>query len=380
MDSHHFKTLAADEKFENLMKMWKHIRLSPKKENKNIENALKILHLPYNPFGAEQIEAHGLYGKDPKGEKLFQKLYLPSPSLQIVEEQSAQVPVFVHGLPGVGKTTMAFQLTHIALDNQRGILGFPVYFPSNSHQDINNITKIIAHTLMIYLAIAPNEFLGLKQGTRQSIVRLWIKFIDEGNALFAKLREVGLPEKGDGASMAKEIRRLMDGIKKLPLLSDQECLDLLHQSIPSENGTMQIFLDVQDKEFNNNAVEQLAQLAKLLSNYSIYLVSLFSGPPEDLEKLKYLYPNLHYEEIDWRKYLKSLLQRRLRAVNEDSISTWCDLEVKYNITNVDDSFINVLDGTPASLIRMGNQILSKIGISGSKLSKRDFDELVGNQE
>lgn len=370
-----------DHVFENLLKGHLHVNKAKRYDIENIEKALNILGLSHNPFGEEKVENQELFFNDSNGILRFRSPAISTfPPLLTIEQTSPQTPVFVYGSSGTGKTTIAFQLTYMALENRRGRLGFPVYFSSDTFQNIFDIAHVIAKTIAVYLVYIPQVFLDLKPNKRQSIVRLWVKFINEGDALFTQLREMGLPENGPGAEMTEEIKRLMKGITKHPALLKQECLDLLGQCIPNQNGSMQVFIDFQGTTSTsfNNKIDKLAELAKSFSLHNIFIVALFPSSIKESNKTKYAF--LHYEELNWHGHLKNLLRIRLNEVGEDSISSFFDPEVKSTIRNTDDKLINASDGTPAGLIKIGNKILSEIGIKGSKLSKLDFDKLLGNQD
>jgi hypothetical protein len=353
-----------EDKLEAILKIWRHITFDGNKSE--------------NPFGVEKAEDNVL--------GTLKVFYSKLPAFLEIEQLSTRSPVLVFGSSGVGKTAMIFQLMYTALGGRGNTLdmGFPVYLPVfKNPPSIRVMTKAIADTLIAYFAHKPDEFRESQEQNRQSIVHLWVKFVGGIDDIILALREAGLPIKGLGAEMEKEIRERMNGVSNSSAWSDTQCLDALRRCCPGHWRSIQVFLDWQSQKPPYNMVENLLKNMKELSPSKVYVTVFWAHIPDGINTILTSYPQVRYMELTWRdkpEHLKGFLQARLKNCGEDSITSWCDPEAKVMSPGPDDQLINASNGNPSELIRRGNLIFNKWISKKSKLSLQDLYELLGSEK
>lgn len=73
--------------------------------------------------------------------------------------------------------------------------------------------------------------------------------------------------------------------------------------------------------------------------------------------------------------LAYILHSELGQCGEDSLASWCDPVARR--LDPDDRLVAASGGTPAGLIRKGNELLRWIGKNQAKLSARSLDDILG---
>jgi hypothetical protein len=238
---------------------------------------------------------------------------------------------------------------------------------------IQSISKEIAKALLAYLTLNIDELRNLRDETLGAIVRLWIKFMDEGDPL-TLLDANGLGSSRYSTEVEKRVKGKMNGISKSPLPSRYECLSLINKCIPDAFTSIRVILDLHIHNLSINEVEDIQALADI----KLFTLVFTQDEPEIKDTILREYPKIRHVKLEWEPdHMKGLLKIRLNQIEEDAISSWCDPLAK--LTMPDDRLIKASRGNPAHLIRMGSKLyerITEIRKEGKELSIKDLDELL----
>ena len=153
-------------------------------------------------------------------------------------------------------------------------------------------------------------------------------------------------------------------------LSDWEIYDLLRQSVPAGFPCLWILADVQG-ESNEKIAQNFYGLIQTLQRFGVIMqVFLGSPSPESLEDFG--------EACLWTyDDLRQMLRQRLQILSGDeTLDAWCDLR-EWHGPPAEERLIRAASGSPARLVRLGNEVLRCIGRTGRRLSPEDMDEILG---
>ncbi|HID63141.1 MAG TPA: hypothetical protein EYP49_10435 [Anaerolineae bacterium] len=360
-----------------ILRIWPHLSLwrgFPPIVDPELTKGLRCLGLEHNPFGSGQAETDTLLLTCRVDPPWLKELHRPQPALLV-------------GATGSGKTATALLL---AYDSLRDRDGFPVYcLVTSGAFELDEIARILAQTLLHYLAVAPAGFLKRGVAGESAIAHLLARYARPNLALH--FHQAGLPLTGNGAKMLRELEALTGDSSSQEPLSDDELLALLSEARPHSFEYTMILLDVQEQTSIGEAAASDVCLGSLLDlSEALARIGVF---------VKTFLPNVFQEHWDHHSsqplialqwpddYIYRLLEERLKFVDgladwydpksetTSLLRAWCD--PKEGELSPDSRLVSAAQSTPGGLMRKGNELLRRIGQTQHRLTAQDLDEILG---
>ena len=360
-----------------ILRIWPHLSLwrgFPPIVDPELTKGLRCLGLEHNPFGSGQAETDTLLLTCRVDPPWLKELHRPQPALLV-------------GATGSGKTATALLL---AYDSLRDRDGFPVYcLVTSGAFELDEIARILAQTLLHYLAVAPAGFLKRGVAGESAIAHLLARYARPNLALH--FHQAGLPLTGNGAKMLRELEALTGDSSSQEPLSDDELLALLSEARPHSFEYTMILLDVQEQTSIGEAAASDVCLGSLLDlSEALARIGVF---------VKTFLPNVFQEHWDHHSsqplialqwpddYIYRLLEERLKFVDgladwydpksetTSLLRAWCD--PKEGELSPDSRLVSAAQSTPGGLVRKGNELLRRIGQTQHRLTAQDLDEILG---
>lgn len=367
-----------------ILRPWPHISLwreFPAPVSAEVLQGLSYLGVESIPFGSGEAETDTLLLRCRVDPPWLPKLRQP-------------VPAFVTGAPGSGKTATALLLAHDSLREQNA---FPVYFPASlDEMELLRVAQVLARTLVCYLAVAPESF--LKCGVAEKTAMAYLLARSERSDLPFRFHQAGLPRTGDGLKMLQEIEALAPEASLREPVTDQDWLALLGEARPYGFRCTILLVDIRQptggKGVTGVALRPLLELSEELARIGVFVKAFLPAP----FRLPLQECGVTPVPLQWSvRDLSTLLENYLKRAGEDNLNAWCDLrdlqghyvqqtggdantawcEVTEGEASPKARLIRSAQGNPRVLIRKGNELLERVGVTGHLLEAQDLDEILG---
>lgn len=338
--------------------------------DKDIEQGMKVLDLKINPFGPGQAEE----------DTFLWRCRVDLPAINQLRQAESTI---VTGPAGSGKTAAALLLIE---DNLRELKTFPVYWPLEEEKivdlELASVVRVVARTLLSYLAIKPAAFLEHRIEEKAAIAHLTGRYVGVGPKLNLLFHQAGLSQFGNGQKMLAELNRLLKDVPFDDRLNDTDLLHLLAHSRPFGFARTMLFLDIQPTPKyippqSASRRDRLYNLAKLLEKREIFMTTLLPDTILSTEEKENL-ATIDHIVLEWTNdHLADLLTYRLKKGAEvDTLAAWFvpwqrDLDA-------DRRLVERANGSPANLLISCNMLLKHIGQTKKLLTEQDFIEVLGN--
>ncbi|MGB9872287.1 MAG: hypothetical protein ACPLYD_11575 [Anaerolineae bacterium] len=340
--------------------IWPEVRLDrspPAPGDDELLQGIRFLGLKTNPFGAEKAEFQPT---------LPETIALPSWWEKVRQGQRG---LFIT-VPGGGRTTVTLYLSREMLRRREA---FPFYWRvtlqggSTGDDLLADMMRIVAMTLARYIAVRPGSFVSATPSRKAAMTRLFFANLD---APLLYLRQAGLLSIGQGMAVQEAIAAYAEALDIPASLSEWENLDLLGRAVPHGFPRLWVLADVQGEASEDHA-RTLYGLAETLDRFGVILqVFLGTSAPDRWGS---------YGEIcRWSKGdLSQILSRRLQVLlGDETLNAWCDLRA-WEGSAAEERLIGAADGSPAHLIRLGNELLRHIGRNQRRLRPEDMNQILG---
>jgi len=347
-----------------ILRPWPHVspwRGFPPSADPELAKGLRFLRLESSPFGSGEAETDTLLLTCRVAPPWLGDLRGPRPALLV-------------GAPGSGKTATALLL---AYDDLRERETFPVYRPITSGAlRLSEVARVLAQTLLCYLATTPADFLKREVAGRGAIAHLLIRYAPPNLALC--FHQAGLPFTGE-RKLLQEIDGLTQCCSFRKPLTDNGLLALLGEARPRGFRYTTFLLDVQteidegEDTSSDRYLQSLLDLSDRLARVAVFVKAFLPGTfQQALRRARLPEPvSLEWSDDD----LSMLLEDRLKQFGDETLAAWCD--PREGDLSPDSRLLNAAQGTPGSLMRKGNELLRRIGQTQRLLTARDLDEVLG---
>jgi len=315
---------------------------------------LFVLGLDRHPFGLEKSEADPLF--------LLEVRTFPSWWNKV---DSVESGLFV-AESGGGRTATALLLTYDFLQSKAA---FPVYWRFHQTEaTVLSLACIVAQALVDYIAIRPSSFTNSAHSARTAITRLLIGCLEDPLRAF---RRAGLPTAGEGEKVLREIKSCLSDPYFPLTLTLSDYLSLLSDARPDDFPCTVVLLDAQETP-REDTLWDLWNPGEVLARAGIFLKIFLPASPET-ERLG--------EQLSWSdEDLKELLTRRFALIKPgENVEALCDLK-EWGEQSAEALLIAAARRNPAMLIRLGNQLLSRIGQTGRRLTPSDVQKVLRRKQ
>jgi len=345
--------------WQAIVGIWPEVRLEaspPTPMDRELIRGIRILGLKGNPLGSEKAESQPLLAETIVAPSWWEKADHPRNEIFIT-------------LPGGGRTTLALYLVREAL---RQRTGFPIYWRVDAQESasgslLDQLMPVVASVLVRYIALRPQGLTNATPLQRKSIVRSLFHYLSEDP--LTSLRRAGLPSVGEGLTVEKIVQSYAPTLS-YERISDGEIYDLLRQSVPAGFPHLWILTDVQE-ESDEKIAQIFYGLTSTLQRFGV-IVQVFLGSPSPTDL------DVFGEACLWTADdLRQMLLQRLQILSGDeTLDAWCDLR-EWHGPPAEERLIRAANGSPARLVRLGNEVLRRIGRTGRRLIPEDMDEILG---
>ena len=341
--------------WQALLAEWPEISLGwsiPAYLDADLIKGLKYLGLKRTPFGHEKAE-HTPY--------LVENHIYPTWWALVSDDDWGIYVTFPKG----GRTATALLLAYDALREQRA---FPVYWRID-RMDFGpeEIARVVCKTIARYIAVRPMAFTALTAPRKRTVANLLNYYLNHDPVAY--LHQIGLPTAGEGEKIVEEITALTRDAPRT-MLSCRELLALLSDASPYDFPRLLILADVQGTVGEETALN-LYRLGEWLNMAGIILKAFTAtDTPKSLE----VYGKcIFWEEGDLRELLRTRLLHGKEG--EETLEAWCDLR-KWKGPPAEERLIRAAQGRPGELIRLGNELLRRIGRNQRLLTPKDFNAVL----
>lgn len=310
-----------------------------------------------------------------------------------------KTPVVLLGPPGSGKTAASLLLSLDCIHPfayPREPETLPVrYVPSldglsgrSRRRHLEHIVVATARTVASYVAHWDEAFLTLPTRDRFAIVHLLCFEARSPEHVAAQLSLLG-PEEGPSERLLAAVRGLYHPAR-LRNTNEQELLDCLGNARPAGFGCTYLLVDVPgslpapDKDTMQQSLSALIDLIAPLAVAGVYaklfLPDALAGRLGDLGPCP-----THC--LEWpAESLAEMLEARIRAAGRESgvesLMQLCGPDVPGGPDGIDDAdqrLVKAANGSPRTLVQLGNKLLAKTAQrgTGSKFLAEDLDEVLG---
>lgn len=276
------------------------------------------------------------------------------------------------GDKGAGKTATALWMACDALTADWPL--FPVYWRGTPEQlRFEALVRSLAHTLLHYLAVTPEDFLKSSIGRKASMAHLLARYF--APRLTYHSRRAGVPGVGEGAQMVQEIETLAQSAPVKGALSENNVLALLHQARPRPFEATLMLLDVQAASVDTYEWgKKLSVWCDRLVHAGVFIKVFL---PETLEagvSLNVPRYELAFSQTD----LKTILDQRLRHSGESGLLDWCHPVMRSLLPDLDAWIVHASRGNPGKMFRLGNELLRRIGQKQALLAMDDLIDILAD--
>jgi len=331
----------------------------------SVDRGVRALKLKCNPFGPEQAEMDPLlreYGYRPP--ELWE--YLSSPQ-----------PIVVLGGPGSGKTATALLLAYdcqfpSSRPRREGTL--PVYFlpyesplPSSGKAScrylLDQIARSVAEALLQVIAKHPYLFTEQHPAGQAAVASLWVACLGKGllGNLGPHLLRAGLREEGAGRKVWQEVRKLA-GAAIMP--DEMALLELLGEARPAGFQQTEILMDwgVEPDAARSAAIarsmEAFLRIVPALAARGVYVKAFLPRACKPAPERGYGVPVI---ELSWTEEdLKGMLRCRLNYAGIEKLREVYIVDPAALHPDPDEYLVQRAKGSPRTLIRLGNQMVSRV--------------------
>lgn len=281
------------------------------------------------------------------------------------------VPCFILGRSGVGKTGAALWLGYHGLQRAGDKRIFPVYFRFSKIPSLLEMMPIWASSVLSYIAMDPASYLDRNIAGRAAIAHLLLKYGIKNSNLELAFYEAGLPRTGLGTKLKEDIKRFAES-SALTELDEEGIISIVGEFYPHNFNMTTLYLDLNLQRMPDKKEKiYLSELMMKLQDWGI-VVKIFTN----IDFPKGIKSNFPTFEIKWKKdELKEILRRRLSRIYPPELVAWCDPAAR--MTSPEDRIIAASNGTPAGVIEKLNMLFKKITLTHPSLSSQDLDEVLG---
>jgi hypothetical protein len=331
----------------------------------SVERGVRALGLKCNPFGPERAEMDPLLGEYGYRPPVLWE-YLSNPQ-----------PIVVLGGPGSGKTAMALLLAYdcqfpSGRPRREGTL--PVYFlpyesplPSSGEAScrylLDQIARSVAEALLQVIAQHPYLFADHHLAGQAAVASLWVACLGKGSVenLGPHLLRAGLREEGAGRKVWQEVRKLT-GAAIVP--DEIALLELLGEARPADFQQTEILMDwgVEPDAARGAAIarsmEAFLRIVPALAARGIYVKAFLPRACKPAPERGYGVPVI---ELSWtEKDLKEMLRCRLNFAGIEKLREVYIVDPAALYPDPDEYLVQQARGCPRTLIRLGNQMVSRV--------------------
>ncbi|MGB9872888.1 MAG: hypothetical protein ACPLYD_14680 [Anaerolineae bacterium] len=329
-----------------------------------VARGVRALGLQCNPFGPERAEMDPLLGEYGYRPPAIWG-YLSSPQ-----------PMVILGGPGSGKTATALLLAYncqfpIGQPLRKEIL--PVYlFPyetplpvsdeASCRHLLDQVARAVAEALLQTIARHPYLFTEQNPGGQAAIASLWIACLGQGSGenLAPHLLRAGLREEGAGRNVWEKVRKLANAA----IMPDETALlEFLREAKPAGFRYTEVLMDWGAEPVGPRgaliarSMEAFLKVVPALAARGVYIKAFL---PRTCRPSTMGEPPVPLIELTWSEEdLREMLRRRMEYAGIESLQ-----EVYSDVAALqpdpDAYLVQQAKGSPRSLIRLGNQMLSRI--------------------
>ena len=309
-----------------------------------VQQVLQKWGLKKNPFGPEAAEM----------EADLPKIGYEPPAWEALKRLE---PTLIVGPAGSGKSAAALLLAHRWLE--RTTEPFPVYAsfllpnPANAETMLSNLSRLLAGTLVEYLALDPDAFLEAELPERAGMAGLLLSLFGPKERLAARFAQAGLScSEGVGNALLEEMAALAEPLcpgnwDLFPLLG---CARPVHREVTVFLLEPQV--EGKPREFAGR-LQPLLDLALPLSRLGVYLKIFL---PDAVRPLDWKGNTFR---LSWsEKNLQEMLEIRLRyGQREETPDASSSSENQKKVQDIGPWLVRQARGSPRELVRLGNRLL-----------------------